>query len=82
MILVLSLGLGEAEQQLSPHQGFVSQNYRLNFRHAVNILRVILGVGGGEGGLLLLLVVKQSQLLDLTLGLGLEFDNKCRRSHE
>ena len=47
-----------------------------NFRPVLNILPVDFG-----GGVLLLLLVvvpggKQSQLLDLSLGLGLEFDKK------
>ena len=51
------------------------QTYGPNFRPAVNLLPVYFG-----GGVLLLVVVlvtgvKQSQLLDLSLGLGLEFDN-------
>ena len=52
------------------------QTYGPNFRPAVNLLPVYFG-----GGVLLLVVVvlvtgvKQSQLLDLSLCLGLEFDN-------
>ena len=75
VILVLSLGIGRAEQQLSPDLSLVIQTYGPNFRPAVKILLVYFG-----GGVVLVLVVlvtgvKQSQLLDLSLGLGLEFDN-------
>ena len=54
VILVLSLGLGQAEQQLSPDLSFVIQNYRLNFRPAVNILLVYFG-----GGLLFFFLLLQ-----------------------
>ena len=75
MILVLSLGLVQAEQQLSPDLSFVIENYGPNFRPAVNVLLVYFG--GGVVVLVLVLVtgVKKSQLLDSSLGLGLEFDN-------
>ena len=76
MILGLSLGIDQAEQQLSPDLSFVIQTYGPNFRPAVNILLIDFG----EGVLLLLVTgVKQSQLLDLSLGLGLEFDKKWLR---
>ena len=75
MISVLSLGLRQVEQHLSPDLSFVIQNYGPNFSPAVNILLVHFG----EVVVLVLDVlitgVKQSQLLDLSLGLGLEFDN-------
>ena len=45
MILVLSLGLGQVEQQLSPDLSFVIQNYGPNFSPAVNILLVYFGGG-------------------------------------
>ena len=80
MISVLSLGLCQAEQRLSPDLSFVIQNYRPNFRPTVNILLVYFGgvVVVVVVVVLVLVVVtgvKQSQLLDLSLGLGLEFDN-------
>ena len=71
MILVLSLGLGQAAQQLSPDLSFVIKNYGPNFRPAVIILLVYFG--GGVVLLVLVTGVKQSQLLDSSL--GLEFDN-------
>ena len=45
VILVFSLGIGRAEQQLSPDLSFVIQTYGPNFRPAVNIL--LLNFGGG-----------------------------------
>ena len=51
------------------------QNYGPNFRPAVNILPVYFG-GGVVVVVVLVTGVKQSQLLDLSLGLGLEFDKK------
>ena len=59
------------------------QSYEQNFRPAVNILLVNFGGGVVDAVLLLVLVlvtgVKQSQFLDLSLGLGLEFDSKCKQ---
>ena len=49
---MLRLGLGQAEEQLSPDLSFVIQNYGPNFRAAVSILLVYFG-----GGLLFLFVV-------------------------
>ena len=43
--LVFSLGLGQAEQELSPDLSFVIQNFGPNFRPAVNILLVYFGGG-------------------------------------
>ena len=43
VILVVTLGLGQAEQQVSPDLSFVIQNYEPNFRPAVNILLVYFG---------------------------------------
>ena len=51
MILGLSLGIDQAEQQLSPDLSFVIQTYGPNFQPAVNILLVHFG-----GGLLLFLL--------------------------
>ena len=55
---------------MSPDLGFVIQTYGPNFRPAVIILLVYF-----DGVVVVVTGVKQSQLLDLSLGLGLEFDN-------
>ena len=57
-------------RKLSPYLSFVIQTYGPNFRPAVNILLVYF-----DGVVVVVTGVKQSQLLDLSLGLGLEFDN-------
>ena len=73
--LVFSLGRGQAEQQLSADLSLVTQNYVPNFRPAFNILLVYFGGVVVVVVVVLVTGVKQSQLLDLSLGLGLEFDN-------
>ena len=56
---MLSLGLGQADQQLPPDLSFVIRNYGQNFRPAVNILLVKFWWVA-----VVVTWVKQAQLLD------------------